>query len=90
MKEVALHDAKNRLSALIAEIEESGEEIVITRHGRPAVRLAPVQPADDREARVAVGAALVERMEMLGASDPRTAEALPWEELKRESDEDRL
>jgi prevent-host-death family protein len=43
MKEVALYEAKNKLSALIQEIEETGGEIVITRHGKPAARLSPVR-----------------------------------------------
>lgn len=43
MKEIALYDAKNKLSALIQEVEESGREIVITRHGKPVARLAPVR-----------------------------------------------
>ncbi len=90
MKEVALHDAKNRLSALIAEIEESGEEVVITRHGKPTVRLCPVDPVDDREARRAVAAYLIARRDERALAYPRSAEPLSWEELKRESDEDRL
>jgi prevent-host-death family protein len=39
MREVAVFDAKNRLSALIQEVLDSGEDVVITRHGQPAVRL---------------------------------------------------
>jgi prevent-host-death family protein len=37
-------DAKNNLSELIARAE-AGEEVVITRHGRPVVELRPLQPA---------------------------------------------
>lgn len=36
-----MHEAKTRLSQLV-ERAERGEEIVITRNGKPAVRLAPV------------------------------------------------
>ena len=43
MKEIALYDAKNSLSALIQEIEQTGAEIIITRHGKPAARLSPVR-----------------------------------------------
>ncbi len=42
MKEVALYEAKNRLSALVQEVEETGAEVIITRHGKPAARLSPV------------------------------------------------
>jgi prevent-host-death family protein len=40
---VNIHDAKTRLSSLIARAE-AGEEIVIARANRPVVRLVPVAP----------------------------------------------
>ncbi len=39
-----MHEAKTTLSALVARAE-AGEDIVIARNGKPAVRLVPV-PAD--------------------------------------------
>jgi prevent-host-death family protein len=36
-----MHEAKTRLSQLV-ERAEAGEEIVIARNGKPAVRLVPV------------------------------------------------
>ena len=86
---MALHEAKNRLSALIAEIQESGEEVVITRHGKPAARVLPVDPEDDREARRAVAAYVIARRNERAVADPRSRDPLSWEELKREGDEDR-
>jgi prevent-host-death family protein len=41
MTEIGMHEAKTKLSQLV-ERAERGEEIVITRNGKPAVRLAPV------------------------------------------------
>jgi prevent-host-death family protein len=41
---VGVHEAKTTLSRLL-EAAESGEEVVITRHGKPIVRLAPVKDA---------------------------------------------
>jgi prevent-host-death family protein len=38
MIEVGTYEAKSRLSELIAKVE-AGETVVITRHGRPVVRL---------------------------------------------------
>lgn len=38
---VNMHKAKSELSKLV-ERAESGEEVVIARHGKPAVRLVPV------------------------------------------------
>lgn len=40
--QVNIHDAKTQLSRLIAAAE-AGEEVVIARNGRPAVRLVPVR-----------------------------------------------
>lgn len=39
--QVNMHDAKSRLSELVAAAE-AGEEVVIARSGKPAVRLTPV------------------------------------------------
>ena len=41
---VNMHSAKSQLSKLIAAAE-AGEEVVITRNGRPAVRFVPVRRA---------------------------------------------
>lgn len=38
--DVSVTDAKAQLTELVRRAEE-GEEIVLTRHGRPAVRLVP-------------------------------------------------
>jgi prevent-host-death family protein len=38
-----IHQAKTNLSKLI-EQAEAGEEVVIARNGKPAVRLTPIQP----------------------------------------------
>ncbi len=40
---VNMHDAKTRLSKLIAAAE-AGDEVVIARQGKPAVKLVPVRP----------------------------------------------
>ncbi len=40
-----MHEAKTNLSKLVARAE-AGEEIVIARNGKPAVRLAPVRTKD--------------------------------------------
>jgi prevent-host-death family protein len=42
--EVNVHEAKTNLSRLIVRAE-AGEEVIIARSGRPAVRLVPVNPA---------------------------------------------
>lgn len=45
MARIGMHDAKTQLSKLV-ERAESGEEIVITRRGEPAVRLVPARQGD--------------------------------------------
>ena len=37
-------EAKNRLNALLAEVERTGQSVTITNHGRPVAKLVPVQP----------------------------------------------
>ena len=39
MKTVSLREANQDLSKLVRELEETGEEYLITRHGRPVARL---------------------------------------------------
>ena len=41
MKLVSVHEAKTHLSALLAEIERTGEEVVICRHAKPVASLTP-------------------------------------------------
>jgi prevent-host-death family protein len=41
MKVVNVHDAKTRLSSLLAEIETRGTRIVICRNGQPVADLVP-------------------------------------------------
>jgi antitoxin (DNA-binding transcriptional repressor) of toxin-antitoxin stability system len=43
-------DAKNRLTQLIRAVE-NGEQVVITRHGRPVAQIAP-PPAERRKAKL--------------------------------------
>ena len=40
---VNVHDAKSRLSKLIVAAQ-AGDDVVIARNGKPAVRLVPVKP----------------------------------------------
>lgn len=82
MREIALYDAKNSLSALIAEVEKTGEEVVITRHGKPVAKLGPVQAAQSREERAALWAEVIAARDAMAREHPETAAPLSWEELK--------
>lgn len=41
-------EAKNRLNALLAEVERTGKAVTITNHGRPVAKLVPVEPVQRR------------------------------------------
>ena len=47
MVEVNVHEAKTHLSRLLQRVE-AGEEVVISRAGRPLARLVPVEPPRHR------------------------------------------
>lgn len=51
MLTVGAFDAKTRLSALLDAVEK-GEEVVITRHGKPIARIVPEMAGDDQAERV--------------------------------------
>jgi prevent-host-death family protein len=43
MKTISVHDAKTNLSKYLAEIEATGEEMVIARRDKPVARLVPAE-----------------------------------------------
>jgi prevent-host-death family protein len=45
MSQVGMHEAKTKLSQLV-ERAQAGEDVVITRNGKPVARLVPVAPAN--------------------------------------------
>ncbi len=51
--DIPVSDAKSQLTDLVRRAE-AGEDIVLTRHGLPVVRLAPVRPRSTPESRWAV------------------------------------
>lgn len=78
MTEVGTLEAKNRLSSLLDQVLE-GEEVVITRHGKPVARLVPMQPADRK---VETAREIVQRLKALRDSIKPRGKPIPWEELK--------
>lgn len=47
MREVGAFEAKNTLAALLDQVEH-GDEVIITRRGKPVARLVPVTSGFDR------------------------------------------
>jgi len=54
---ISVTDAKAQLTELVRRAE-AGDDVVLTRHGHPAVRLVPVKRKLDRETRKALLEAL--------------------------------
>ncbi len=75
--EIGVFEAKSRLSELLDRAAQ-GEEVVITKHGRPYAKLGPVTKRLSPEAFEALAARVRARRERL----PPTT----WEELKQDRD----
>lgn len=73
---ISVTEAKGQLTDLVRRAE-AGEEVVLTRHGHPTVRLSPVSAVPDRQARRAV-------MEAVRAAG--RAKATPGPEAARSQD----
>lgn len=71
MATVSAYEAKTHLPRLLREVER-GETVIITRHGKPVAKLAPVD--DQRRAEVAEA---IERIKALRRRLPK----VPLEEL---------
>jgi prevent-host-death family protein len=82
MHQVGAFEAKNTLGALLDRVE-AGEEVLITRHGRPAARL--VQPFAGFDRAEAQAAAI--RIRELAKT--RKTGPFDWEEWKAYRDEGR-
>lgn len=50
---ISVSEAKAQLTELVRRAE-AGDEVILTRHGHPAVRLVPVVQAPDRASRLAL------------------------------------
>lgn len=82
MTEVGTLEAKNRLSSLLDEVI-AGEEVVITRHGKPVAKLVPVSSEEqESRARQAWAKEVIEDLRRFRASIKPKGKPIPWEELK--------
>jgi prevent-host-death family protein len=83
---VNIHAAKTNLSKLI-EKAEAGEEVVIARNGKPAVRLTPVEAPREHQAGVEEGEAPAWFGSLRGQIWIAPGSELPDEELTREMED---
>jgi prevent-host-death family protein len=82
VSEIGAFEAKNKLSALLDRVER-GEEIVITRHGRPVAKLVPTNGEIDRSQAQAALQRMRDRAVQAGLG------AFDWETLKVDRDASR-
>lgn len=77
MKHVGMFEAKTNLSSLVEQVER-GQEIVITRHGKPVAKLVRVEERHSPEAIARRRQAIAELREMAR----RRAQRVSHEEIK--------
>jgi prevent-host-death family protein len=82
LQEIGAFEAKNTLGSLLDRVEQ-GEEIVITRHGKPVARLVANTPGIDRESAKSAAERIRARAE------PLYSGRFDWETLKTDRDEGR-
>jgi prevent-host-death family protein len=82
VQEIGAFEAKNTLGTLLDRVEH-GEEIIITRRGRPVARLVRAQPDDQAVAAHAAAGRL------RALADELAGVTLTWDELKSYRDEGR-
>ena len=78
MSEIGAFEAKNTLGALLDRVAQ-GEEIVITRHGKPVARLVPNVGRIDQAQAKAAAARMRARAKSIKAS-------FDWEAVKADRD----
>jgi prevent-host-death family protein len=74
--QISVTEAKGQLTELVRRAE-AGDEVILTRHGQPTVRLVAVKPLPDAQAR----GELLEAVRKAGA-----AKALPGPDAARSQD----
>jgi prevent-host-death family protein len=82
MLEVGAFEAKNTLGSLLDRVE-NGEEVLITRHGKPVARLVPNIPEARKQEALAALARIRARAHELKLGP------FNWEEIKKDRDEGR-
>jgi prevent-host-death family protein len=82
MEEIGAFEAKNTLGTLLDRVER-GEEIVITRHGKPVARLVPSSGGIDKPQARAAAQRLRDRGRKLKLG------AFAWENWKPDRDNGR-
>jgi prevent-host-death family protein len=85
--QIGAFEAKNSLGTLLDRVEQ-GEEIIITRHGKPVARLVPNAARQDRDLVSAAFQRIRERAKKLARKNPGV-QSFDWNEVKKLRDEGR-
>ena len=81
MQEIGAFEAKNTLGSLLDRVQQ-GEEIIITRHGKPVARLVPNSGRiDTSQAKAAIA--------RIRARAQNTKAGFDWDAVKRDRDQGR-
>ena len=81
MDEIGSFEAKNKFSELL-DRAEGGEEVIITRRGKPVAKLVPILPFNAQERSRQASERIRERARKFGGK-------FDWEEWKKYRDEGR-
>ncbi len=49
MKTLGIFEVKNKLSELCEDVSSGGDTLIVTRHGKPLVRIVPYHTPDSRQ-----------------------------------------
>lgn len=82
MRHIGVLEAEDKLASLL-DLVEQGEQVVITRHGKPIARLVPELPQVDRGASLAAAERIRQRAKII-------ARPFHWSEWKAFRDEGRM
>ncbi len=77
MKIVNVHEAKTKLSALLAEIERTGEKVLICRNGKPIADLLPHRKRNRLEPHPVMGQIRINYDPVEPLSEDEWPEAIP-------------
>ncbi|MEY4980400.1 MAG: hypothetical protein RLZZ352_2670 [Pseudomonadota bacterium] len=83
MHTVSIAQAKSQLSSLIHAVEQ-GAEVVLTRHGKPVVRLVAQQPLVPDAAQAAREAAVLAQLEAARLKLRGKLQFSDWQRLRDE------
>jgi prevent-host-death family protein len=81
MKELTLRDANQQFSKLVRQVAETGEEVVVLRNGKAAVKIVPVQQPGKRTLTPGQEAALKSFLDSARASTAKSDGPWTREEL---------